>query len=161
MSMVKHIILAIVLLYVQVLFAPKLTLFGIVPNLIFPLIVLAGISFSKNIAISIAFFTGLALDLLNPSQLGLNTISMLIIAQLSFEYNKNINKERIVMVFLTLLLLSLIYELPFLLYNLFIPGTGSFVFLKSMIVVLYNGVASLLLVYLYYLFTRLKFYLDM
>jgi len=160
MNAVKHILLASVLLYVQVLFAPKLTIFGVVPNLIFPLIVLVGISFPKNLAISIAFFTGLALDLLNPAQLGLNTISMLVISQLSFEYNKNINKERIVMVFLTLLLLSLIYELPFLLYNLFVPGTGSFVFLKSFIVILYNGVASLLLAYIYYFITRLKFYLD-
>jgi len=160
MSALKHILLATVLLYVQVLFAPKITVFGVIPNLVFPLIVLVGISFSRNLVITIAFFTGLALDLLNPAQLGLNTISMLIISQLSFEYNKNINKERIVMVFLTLLLLSLIYELPFLLYNLFIPGTGSFVFLKSMVVILYNGVASLLLVYIYYLLTRVKFYLD-
>lgn len=160
MSALKHILLATILLYLQVLFAPKLTILGVVPNLTIPLIVLASISFSRNLAISIAFFTGLALDLLNPAQLGLNTISMLIISQLSFEYNKNINKERIVMVFLTLLLLCLIYEVPFLLYNILIPNSGSLIFLKSFIVVLYNGVASLLLVYLYYLITRMKFYLD-
>jgi len=160
MRALKHIFLAVILLYLQVLFAPKLTILGVVPNLVFPLIVLVGISFPRNFAISIAFFTGLALDLLNPAQLGLNTIGMLIISQLSFEHNKNINKERIVMVFLTLLLLCLIYELPFLLYNLFVPGTGSLIFLKSFIVILYNGVASLLLVYLYYLITRLKFYMD-
>ncbi len=160
MILIKHVILAVILLFFQVLFAPKLQLMGVIPNLLFPLVVLAGISFSQNIALTIAFFIGVGLDLLNPPQLGLNTISMLVITQLCFVYNKSINKERILIVFLTIMLLCLIYEIPFLLYNLIIPGAGSFILLKSFIVIIYNSIAALLLTYIYYFIIHLKFYLD-
>jgi len=156
MKILITVILAILVLYFQILIAPKMMLLEIIPNFLLGFLIFINIRFEKKFPVFLAFFLGIAFDLTNPQILGLNTISFLIISFLINKYHQNINKERFDIVFLGIFAINLLYYFIFFLFYLFsVHIKISFVF-TFLFAVLYNSAISFVTTVFFFLLSKIK-----
>jgi rod shape-determining protein MreD len=160
MKIFKYIIWAVLLIYFQILIAPKLSVLAIVPNFFLPFIIFLGIYSEFRFSVHIAFFFGLALDLLYPQLLGFNAIIFVIIIFLTTKYHNSLNKDKFIIVLLGMLLINLSYYfLLWFLNTLYNTNTVGF-FGIVMFGILYNTIISVLFLYLISFTDKVKFYFD-
>jgi rod shape-determining protein MreD len=160
MKILKYIIWAILLIYFQILIAPKFTLLGTIPNFFLPFIVFLGIYSEFRFSIHIAFFSGLALDLVYPYLLGFNSILFVLLIYFTAKHHNSLNKDKFAIVALSMLAINIIYYFLLwfmnILYATAIPG----LFSSGLFTILYNTVISILFLYLISFADKIKFYLN-
>ena len=114
MRLIKYILWAIVILYLQILVAPRLAIAGAEPNLIVPFIIFISSMAGANSSLTISFFLGMSIDILNPEMFGLNTLIYIILSYLVIRIHPSVNNKQMMLVALSILMLNLIYLLMFL-----------------------------------------------
>ncbi|NQT65174.1 MAG: rod shape-determining protein MreD, partial [FCB group bacterium] len=119
MKFIKHVVLGIFALYFQLIIAPHFALYSIIPNLLIAYFAFISIRIRSKLLLPLAFFLGLALDIMYPPLLGLNTISFLIISFIVNKFHMNVNKQRLLIVSLSILFLNFIYYSIFYFYHIF------------------------------------------
>jgi rod shape-determining protein MreD len=94
MKTVRSIAIAVILLYLQVLVISPVNGTAIIPNLLIGYIVFQSMYLGKSSALLIAFFIGLALDLVTPFTLGVNCLIFLLLTQVVYATHSLIDKEK-------------------------------------------------------------------
>lgn len=160
MRTIKMIFWAIVLLYVQILLAPGLTLLSVTPELLLPFIVYLVVTNSPTAAYSITFFLGIGYDLTMPLQMGWHTVLFLAIALLVQLVHRSINKNKFAIVGLSLLVLNLIFYGCMILYYLLSSPSWTELIAPSLFAVVYNSCFTIAGVYLLVVADKLRLYVD-
>ncbi|MDY6916178.1 MAG: rod shape-determining protein MreD, partial [Candidatus Cloacimonadota bacterium] len=119
MRIVKYIIGAIVLFYFQLLVAPSLNIMQNIPNFLIPFIIFISLRLGANSSMTFAFFLGLAFDLNYPGIIGLNALSLVLIAYLVNSFHKSINKSKASIVLFSIFLLVFLNDILYLLFYVF------------------------------------------
>ncbi len=156
MRTIKYVIVAIFLIYWQLLIAYKFTIYGVLPNFLIPYVIFLSLKTNTGVSLPIIFFLGLAFDITYPTLLGLNTISFIIMSYLVYRFHHTINKERLSVVFFCILILNFIHYFIFFLYYLFSNQVIFSSFSNILFAFLYNSVISVLGVYFFISVSKIK-----
>lgn len=160
MKTIKLIILGIVVLYFQIIFGASFTIYNIIPNFLIAFLVYTGINSGIRTTLTIAFFWGLAYDLLQPFYLGMNSFAFIIIAMIIGNFHETINKRRFVMVSLSILIINFLYYSIFLIYSTIsirVMENFLFTFLFS---IFYNSIITILSIYIFLISNKLKLVIN-
>lgn len=155
--LVGNIIFGTFIFYLQILFMPKLSLFGIIPDIYIPFAIILGQKNRLIESIPIVLFFGIAGDLFYPELLGIHTFGLLIITILVGKFHHSINKEKLVSVFSSISIIII-----FMMTINFVSLFGSFKesYFLCIRYFLYNSIFSVFSVYLYTLLSKVRFYID-
>lgn len=113
MRFIKYFIVSLLVLYFQILVAPRCAIWGVTPFFLLPYIVFISINLSITESTTITFLTGMAIDLLNPYLLGLSTILLLTVSLLVTKYHTSVTKDKIGPVAISVFMINLIFFVPF------------------------------------------------
>ena len=156
----KYAILGILVLYFQLIVAHHFALYSIIPNFLIAYFVFISVRIKANILFPLAFILGIAFDIMYPPLLGLNTISFLIISFIVNKFHMNVNKQRFIIVSLSILFLNFCHYSIFIIYHILAAQLIEgflFLFLFS---VLFNTFISILVVYILTLSEKIKITLN-
>ena len=118
MKLLKIIIIGIVFFYLQVYINHFFSSSKVFLSLLLPLVFYISVKYKNSTALLLTFFFSLLFDLLSPMNYGLDTMVLLVIAEI---VNKNYVYIRVNKIFLfigTIILTIVIYYSTFLLYDL-------------------------------------------
>ncbi|MCF7794002.1 MAG: rod shape-determining protein MreD [Candidatus Cloacimonetes bacterium] len=160
MKIVNLIILGIFVLYFQIIFASNFVFWGIIPNFIIAFIIYLCVNSGIRSALTISFFWGLALDLMQPLYLGMNALIFIILAMIISNFHESVNKRRFIVVSFSVFLINLFYYLIFIFYNLIAIQSRHGFFSDFLLSVVYNSIISILLIYIFELLSKLKLVID-
>jgi rod shape-determining protein MreD len=139
---IRTLISGIIILYIQILFMPRLEILGVTPNLFLGWIVYQVWKKPVNMLIPILFVLGVCYDLTMPTMLGLQTILFILLAIGVDEFHRPLEKDSYITMAITLGLVSIVYSLIlFVVYGIqsgFSPG----LFLSMLFLILYNCIVS-------------------
>ncbi len=157
MKLVKFISWAIIILYLQVLVVPRLAIAGAEPNLIVPFIIFISSMLGATSSLTISFFLGMSIDILNPELFGLNTLIYIIISYIVIRIHPNVNKIQLTLVALSILMLNAIYLILFLISYFILSYITFQFFLNMLISFIYNSIFSFAIILLLAFLDRLHF----
>lgn len=157
---IKLIIFGIVLIYIQLLLMPHLSIASVIPNIIIGFVVFLALYSNFNLALTISFFTGLAFDLMYPSTLGLNTMLFLLICLIVYKTHQSINKERIVAVLFSLFLINLVYSILIVLVRSSDMSVLATLFSGVIWASVYNTIITLIIIYFLVLLEKVRIYVG-
>ena len=160
MTNIKKILWGIVLIYLQVIFVPKIEIWGIIPNILIAYIIFIAVFLPIEISLPWAFLIGLAYDLTYPILLGINTISFLIIIFVIYHLHQSVNKSRFSVIMMGVLFMNVIYYSINILYYL----SAGYLLPNSipalLFALIYNSLISVILIYLLAILDRIRLSLD-
>ncbi len=160
MKTVKYIFWGILVFYLQFLLAGKFQLLGIIPDLILPFVIYINLKLEYPSSVPLSFFMGLSFDLMYPNLLGLHCISFVILSFIITIFHHNINKEKIAVVFFSVLLLNTIHFGIFFLYHLISGNLAQMNVMIFVFTLIYNTLFSLISIYILILFDSIKLTLN-
>jgi rod shape-determining protein MreD len=160
MKVIKLIFWGFLLLYAQILLAEKFSLLGIIPNFLIAYIIYVNLKTGLQASLTISFFLGLFLDLLQPNLLGLHSLSFIILSMLIQNLHPSINKKRITIVLFSILFLNFIYYLLFVIYHFVSMQKLEGFFLLFLFSIVYNTIISFLTIYFFMMMSKLKLIID-
>ncbi len=158
MIVVGYYLLGILFLYMQILLGESLSIAGVIPNLLLGYIVFSSTKLSLNFSVILAFLFGLAFDLTYPLQLGLGSMTMVLIAALVNLYHPSLNKEKPTYIALGVLAINVLYFFLLSLYHLIAYKYTGFLLLQLPLSVVYNTVISFIIVSALAFINRLGIY---
>ena len=160
MKIVKYSIGAILVLYFQILVAPKLSILGIIPFFILPFIVFISMNLRFIESATIALIMGLAIDLLNPYLLGLNSMMLLIMTLLVTKYHSSVTKDKIGPLVISILLINLAYLVPYFFLKGIILGFELVLLGLFPLELFFNSAITLIFIILLNVIQKLKLVID-
>jgi rod shape-determining protein MreD len=160
MKTFKLILLGIFVLYFQIIFSGSFSFLKVIPNFLIAYIIYLGIKSGMRTALTISFLCGLAADLLQPQYLGMNALIFILLIMIINNFHESINKRRFIVVFFSIFLINLGYYLIFMFYNIISMQNLTGFFSFFWIAVFYNTLITILAVYFFELFSKLKIVLD-
>jgi rod shape-determining protein MreD len=156
MHKLKLFLIGIILFFISTTFIDELSLYQITPCILLPWVIYISINFEYKYCLLLTFFFSLALDVINPQLLGFSTIIMLLISHFTFIYNKSINKNRVITVILSLLIINLFYYFIQWIYFTISSPDPLYLLSKIILTLLYNTVISFILIYVLAILDKLK-----
>lgn len=160
MKIFRSVILGIIALYFQLLIAPKFALFGIIPNFLLAFVIFTTIKIGLQPTLSIAFFLGLAFDLLSPNLLGMNTLSFIIVAFVVGNFHESVNKTRFTIVAISIIFVNFFFYFIQILYFLVSRQSETGMFRLLLFSIFYNSFITICTVYVLVIVNRLKLIID-
>ncbi len=160
MKFIKFVALGIFALYFQLIVAPHFALYSIIPNFLIAYFAFISIRIKSKLLFPIAFFLGLALDIMYPPLLGLNTISFLIISFIVNKFHMNVNKQRLLIVSVSILFLNFIFYSILYFYHIVATQLMDGIFLLYLFSIVYNTLISVAIVYVLTLLEKFKITLN-
>ncbi len=146
----------IILLYVQVLFMPRLAVAGIVPNLFLGWIIYQVWKKPLNLLVPIIFVLGLCLDLTTPYLLGLQTAVLIVLITVADGFHRPLERDSFVTMGLTTVLIVVLYSLLMYVVYGFQDGFSGALFGKFLGMLAYNLVITGVLVTILVMISHLK-----
>ncbi|HCX74018.1 MAG TPA: rod shape-determining protein MreD [Candidatus Cloacimonas sp.] len=160
MRIVKYILAAIILIYFQILIAPSLAIMHNIPNFLIPFVIFLALRLSANGVMIFAFFLGLAFDLNYPGIIGLNALSLTVIAFLVSNFHKSINKAKFSVVIFSIFLLVFLNDLFYTFFFILTNSPATKILTSNIISVFYNTAICFIMVYFFILLDRLRVWID-
>jgi len=160
MRTIKYIIGAILLIYFQILIAPALGILNNIPNFLIAYIIFIALRLSTNGAMTFAFFLGLAFDLNYPGIIGLNALSLTVIAFLVSNFHKSINKSKVSIVLFSIFLLVFLNDLFYMVFYILTNSPATKILISNIFSVFYNTAICFLIVYIFIFIDRLRIWID-
>ena len=160
MRSIKYAVLGVLILYFQLMVAPHFALFSIIPIFFIPYFAFVSIRMKAKFLFPLAFFLGLALDIMYPPLLGINTISFVIISFLINKFHMNINKQRFIIVSLSILFLNFFHYSILMIYHVLASQTIDGFLRLYLFSILYNTLISIISVYTLTLLDKFKITLN-
>jgi rod shape-determining protein MreD len=108
---IRTMLSGIVILYLQVLLMPRLSIGNVTPNLFLGWIVYQVWRKPVSVLVPIIFILGLCYDLTNPTLLGIQTAVFIILAVGVDEFHRPLEKDSFITMAITLGLANLVYSL--------------------------------------------------
>ncbi len=155
MIIVGFYLLGILFLYAQILLGGSLSIIGVIPNLLLGYIIYTSTRLSLNFSVLLAFLFGLAYDLTYPLQLGLGSMTFVLIAAIVNLYHPSLNKEKPAYVALGILTINVVYFFFMSIYHLIAYKYTGFLLLRLPLSVVYNTIVSFVIVTVLAFFNRL------
>jgi rod shape-determining protein MreD len=153
---IRTLISGIVILYLQILLMPKVSIAGITPNLFLGWIVYQVWRKPVNMLIPILFVLGVCYDLTMPTMLGLQTFLFILLAVGVDEFHRPLEKDSYITMAITLGLVSFVYAIiMFIVYGIQ-SGFSAMLFLTLLGMIIYNYVWGILTTALFVLISHLK-----
>jgi len=153
---IRTLISGIIVLYLQILFMPKVTIAGITPNLFLGWIVYQVWKKPVNMLIPILFVLGVCYDLTMPTMLGLQTSLYILLAVGVDEFHRPLEKDSFISMGITLGLVSFVYAIVmFIVYGIQ-SGFSATLFLTLLGLFIYNYIWGILTTALFMLISHLK-----
>ncbi|MCD4650875.1 MAG: rod shape-determining protein MreD [Candidatus Cloacimonetes bacterium] len=153
-------LLGLLMLYTQFIFAPHIAIAGIIPNLLIAYVIFISTRLSQTAATVLTFFIIIAFDVQMPCTFGLHTTVLLSVAWFISRYHAAINKEKLISVSLSILLVVFSYISLTTLFSLIstqIVGANPYLFVLN---VFYNTGITIVLVYFFNLLSYLRITLN-
>ncbi len=160
MNFIKIIILSIILLYLQVLFIPQISVFGNYFNILLPLIVLIATKSNFNFSLILTFFIALSFDLIYPYTLGLNGIIFLIINFVLLTYRNYFNFNNFLILLLIMFAVNILYYFTIFIYFLFSGDKNPALSISFVIMITLNTLLNTLLYFIYLFLIKLNISLS-
>lgn len=160
MKTIKFAILGILILYFQLIVAHHFAVFSIIPNFFIAYFAFISIRIRAKFLFPLAFILGLALDIMYPPLLGLNTISFLIISFLVNKFHMNVNKQRFIIVSFSVLLLNFFYYSILIVYYIMAAQLIDGFLLLYFFSILFNTIISIAAVYVLNFSDKIKIMLN-
>ena len=139
----------------QYFLADELSIFGVIPNLMIGFILFWNMSETYYLNMCTTFIAGLAFDVLYPQLFGVGTFSYLVIAFIVYVFHSSISKNRVFVVFLSVLFINFVFFLFYCLTSkaFWVNGEAALMCLFGF---LYNTVITFLEIYVLCLSVRMK-----
>jgi len=160
MRSIKYAVLGVFILYFQLIIAHHFAIYSIIPNFFIAYFAFISIRIRAKFLFPLAFFIGLALDIMYPPLLGLNTISFLLISFLVNKFHMNVNKQRFIIVSLSILFLNFFYYSILIIYHIMAAQLIDGFLLLFFFSILFNTLISLIAVYILTLSDNIKITLN-
>lgn len=160
MKSLKFTFIGIFFLYFQLIAAPHFSWFSIIPMFLIAYFVYVSIRIQPRFLFPLAFLFGVALDITYPPLLGINTISFIIIAFLVNKFHMNVNKQRFIIVSISILVINLIHYSILILYYILASQLIDYFWRLYLFSIIYNTVISVIVVYLLALSEKIKISLN-
>lgn len=153
---IRTLISGIIILYLQILFMPKVTIAGITPNLFLSWIVYQVWRKPVNMLIPILFILGICYDLTMPTMLGLQTILLILLVVGVDEFHRPLEKDSYITMAISLGLACIVYSTAmFIVYGIQ-TGFNTTLFLTFFGMIVYNYIWAIFITALYVLISHLK-----
>lgn len=156
MRSIKYAILGIFILYFQLIIAHHFAIYSIIPNFFIAYFAFISIRIRAKFLFPLAFIIGLALDIMYPPLLGLNTISFLIISFLVNKFHMNVNKQRFIIVSLSILFLNFFNYSILIIYHIMAAQLIDGFLLLYFFSIIFNTLISIIVVYILTLSDKIK-----
>ena len=160
MKSFKYAVLGIFILYFQLIVAPHFALYSITPNFFIAYFAFISIRIRAKYLLPLAFILGLALDIMYPLLLGLNSISFLTISFIVNKFHMNVNKQRFIIVNLSILFLNLLHYSILIVYHVAAPRLMDGFLPIFLFSIFYNTLISITVVYVLTLSEKIKITLN-
>ncbi len=160
MKFIKYLLLGIFTLYFQLMVAHYFALHSIIPNFFIGYFTFVSIQLKSRLLLPLAFFLGLALDIMYPTLLGLNTISFIIISFIVNKFHMNVNKQRLMIVSVSILFLNFVYYSILIIYHILAVQLVEGFFFLFLFSICFNTIISILVVYVLALLGKIKITLN-
>lgn len=160
MRSIKYAVLGVFILYFQLIIAHHFAIYSIIPNFFIAYFAFISIRIRAKFLFPLAFIIGLALDIMYPPLLGLNTVSFLIISFLVNKFHMNVNKQRFIIVSLSILFLNFFYYSILIIYHIMAAQLIDGFLLLFFFSILFNTLISLIAVYILTLSDNIKITLN-
>jgi rod shape-determining protein MreD len=160
MRIIKYSVAALLVLYMQILIAPKFEILGIVPFFILPFVIFISMKLRFIEAVIIVFIMGLAIDILDTYILGANTALLLIVSHLVNRYHTSVTKDKAGPVMISVLMLNLLYFVPYIFIKSIIYGFNSGLFTLFPLELIYNSITTITFIILLTILFKIRVYLD-
>ncbi len=160
MRLLKYIFGTILVLYFQILIAPRLAILDTTPFFLLAYIIFISMNLKPVESASITLLCGLAFDVLNPYLLGVNTILLLVISYIVNHYHTSVTKDKLGLLSISLLLINLIYLIPLFLLRGVIFRFEMLRLSLLPLELLYNSFITLITLMLLSVVQRLKVVID-
>jgi len=155
-SIIRTLISGIVILYLQILFVPKIDIAGVTPNLFLGWIVYQVWRKPVSVLIPMLFLLGICYDLTMPTMLGLQTLIFILLAIGVDEFHRPLEKDSYITMMITLGLACLIYSLfIFVVYGIQ-SEFSSQLFLLTMGMIVYNIITSAIIAAVFVFVSHLR-----
>ena len=153
---IRTLLSGIIILYIQILFMPRMIIAGVIPNLFLGWIVYQVWRKPVNMLVPILFVLGVCYDLTMPTTLGLQTLLFILLAVGVDEFHRPLEKDSYITMAITLGLVSIIYSIAlFVVYGIQSGFTGT-LFLSMLFLILYNSIVSALITAFFVFVSHLK-----
>jgi len=146
----------IVVLYLQVLLMPDLTVGGVVPNIFLGWIVFQVWRKPVTLLIPIVFILGLGFDLTMPGTFGLQTMLFILLSIGIDEFHRPMEKDSYVTMLISLGLVCLAYSLMMFLVYTILSGAGFKLLLVMLWMTFYNLFINVVLTAILVFISHLK-----
>lgn len=148
------------LIYFQILIAPSLGIWENIPNFLIPFVIFLALRLSTNGVMIFSFFLGLSLDLNYPGIIGLNALSLSVIAFLVSNFHKSINKSKISIVLFSIFVLVFLNDLFYMFFYILTNSPATKILISNIFSVFYNTAISFFMVYIFIFIDRLRIWID-
>jgi rod shape-determining protein MreD len=149
-------LLGLIVLYLQVLLTPSMTLWHWLPSFLLGFVIYTSTRMSLNASVILAFIMGLGVDLLYPMTLGLQAFALLTVAFAVNRLNPHLNKEKPVNTLLGIFAANLLFLLLFTLYHILAYPAGMELWLVIPVSLALNIILSTLEIVLLDILDRLR-----
>jgi rod shape-determining protein MreD len=155
MNELKFIFIGIIVLYLQVLFIPKLFYFTIAPNILLAYLFVLNLNLKTEPALVIALFFGLLFDLTQPHQLGFHILVFVIISFCANLLHQHTHKENGWVIALGIFLTVILYHILWLILIVFM-SRHEISFSSILISILVSTFVNLVFSFLLFITIRVK-----
>jgi rod shape-determining protein MreD len=156
MRVVFYYFLGLIVLYAQVLLAPGFAFASLLPSFLLGFTIYTATRLSLNSAAVLAFVLGMALDLLYPLTLGLQSFTLLMVTVTVNRLHPHLNKEKPVNVLFGILAINLIYLFLFSVYHMLAYPAGPELWMRLPLSLLLNFAISSVGILILDLINRLR-----
>lgn len=154
--MIRFVLIAIILVYIQYFSADNISFMNITPNLLLSFVIYMSIFKKGTAALIFAFILGIVLDLNNPPCFGITTLVFVVLTFLLINIKNMINKGQIFAYFAVILTTNIIFFLStnFIIYLFRINQT--FPVIRILLLSLYNASLSIIIIITLYYINKLS-----
>lgn len=160
MKFVKFFFSGVLLLYFQILIAPKMAILEVVPFFLIPYVIFISVNQNLLEAGIITFLLGLSFDLINPILLGAHTLLLLSLCYIVNRYHTTVTKDKFVPLLINIIILNVLYLIPLIFIRTVIIEFKVSVFYLFFVELVYNVVITMGSLYLFIILYKLKIVID-
>jgi len=148
--------MGILLLYLQVIIAPDLSIFGIVPNIMLAFVIFLSMNVSFLASMTMLFIVGVMQDITTPNLLGINTLCYIILAWIVSSYHESLDKEKFLSHLIIIGIVNLIYGFIFFIVQLVMTGYSIKLIPLFFFNIIYNIAFSIVFTFILSVLFRMK-----
>lgn len=148
--------MGILFLYIQVLAAPGLSIFGIVPNIMLAFVIFLSMTIGIIPTLIMLFILGVMQDITNPNLLGINTLCYLVLAWIVASFHESLDKEKFLSHLIIIGVVNLIYAFIFFIVQLVMAGYSVKLIPLVFFSIIYNIVLSIIFTFILSMLYRMK-----